>query len=522
MLIALLLVLPVSSLEPKFLRGSHKIDTHLFPSSEKNANALLAFRDYHKHIQPSGIVTVTHESFFSRLSSSLGEIVLGFVLIAFSVPVIWLNEKRNAQYETLIGRGEQACKEIIDGEYDSKNNDSLVHAIAKTSSITAVEDPLFNVRFDSGVMKLSRCVEIYQWQEHEHEKTEETETVGGGKETKTITSYTYEKKWLSTYNNGKRFNEADGHTNKKPAGIDSGSNEKTCELVHFGAGFSLTRAELSQLGSGTSLNTADNGFPERLICKKNEKLQFVDGNDGYLYAREGGQVDVGSESEIGDVRVQFYALKDCDVTVMGLQYMGEGQKKAAFLPFRMIQRPICACSGLSEEQEKELLRKEADKTPEEFASEAVWSGWGWCFCCPCNLVAMCFAAAMRPEIHHAHLGSVSKTECFGRMKGAATAQKWIIRVIGWLIMFIGLWSLFAPFTRLWKVLPFIGPFLSSFGGAITGVFSFIVTIIVAIFIISLSYLVYHPCLGMIAFGCLACVIAGVMVLSHVLTKPHTA
>jgi hypothetical protein len=454
------------------------------------------------------------------MKDSLAAVLIGLILIMFSVPVLWLNEKRNAQFETLISRGEADCRDIKDGEYDPKNTNWPVHVTGRTSSVVAVEDSLFNVRFSSGVIKLSHQVEIYQWEEEEHEKTEEKETLGGGKETTKTKFYTHEKKWLSSYEDGQAFQEKEGHVNKKPPGVDPEPNglTETCAKVEFGKGFLLQDIELVQLGHGSVLGPEVEGFPDKLTFKRNGKLQFIR-NGIYFHAREGGTANA-DVPEIGDVRVTFNWLKDGEVTVVGLQSDGlDG--KGCFLPFRVIRRPICSCSGLPEEQEKEMLREEAEKKPQEYANEAVWGGLGWCFCCACNIVGMCCAAAT-PQLHDAYYAKVSKSECFNRAKKAQAAQKWIIRVVGWLMMFIGLDLLFSPLTTVLKVLPFIGPFLSSVGGAITAVFSFIVTVIIAIFIISLAYLVYHPCMGMIAFTCLAGVIAGIIALTHALAKPHAA
>jgi len=517
MLIALLVVVVPGALEGKQLRGSNSRDASL------GTNTLTASLVKYESVQPSGATTVSvkYESFFSRMSDAFGQLVLGFILIALSMPVLWFNEKRNAQYETLISRGEQQCREVTDGECDAKNSDWLVHAVGNTSSVMPVEDELFNVSFKTGAIKLGRCVEIYQWVQHTHEKKHTKETLGGGKETITITEYTYEKTWRSSYDDGADFKEPAGHENKVPVGMQSmsGFGGAACELVEFGNDFILSETELGQLGGGVVLNPGDNGFPEPLRCKNNTKLKFIDGKDGYHYSRDIGTADM-ERPEIGDVRVQFHVLKDCAITVVGLQSEGSSQQKAGFKPFRVVRRPICSC-GFSEEDEKQLLRKEVEKTPEEYANEAVCGGClGWCFCCPCNLVAMC-TAALRPELHHAYLGTLSKTECFSRIKTSAAAQKWMIRLLGWVVMFIGLNCLFAPFTTFLKLFPFgVGTLLSSVGGAITGAFSFIVTLIAAMLIISLAYLVYHPCLGALSLICLAGVIVGIIAINNTMVKSH--
>jgi hypothetical protein len=455
--------------------------------------------------------TVTHTSFFSRLKNSFAQFIFGLVAIMFSFPVLWFNEKRSAKFETLISRGETKCRKIEADAYDEDNTNWPVYAVATTSSVKPIEDIQFHVRFDRGVIKLSREVEIFQWVEETKSKTEEQETLGGGKDTVTTEWKEYTRQWLTTYNDGSGFEEP-GHTNRNPEGINPGIDSKLCDRVEFGKDFILDTTLLIQLDEDTTLTELPGGG--QLRCKANTGLKFVL-HGQYFCTGAQGSYDP-NEPKIGDARVKFKAIKDGIVTVLALQAEAdESQKpsKGCFLPYRVIQRPLCSCS-FTEEQEKELNLQEATK--DDFTSEAIWGGpLGWCCCCPCNLVA-CACASMVPELHKVWYGKRTKEACFKDVKNEAMIMKWCLRFLGWFIMFLGLCGLFTPFTTLINIIPVIGPWLASLGGAIVGVFSFLVTLVIAVLIIAMAYSIYHPVWGLIVFTALGGIIALILVLGHAL------
>jgi hypothetical protein len=377
--------------------------------------------------------------------------------------------------------------------------------------VEPIEDSHYHVRFDRGVMRLSREVEIYQWVEETKEKTEEKETLGGGKDTVKIEWKEYTKQWKTTYNDGGNF-ELPGHRNQRPPGIEPGRDMKLCDRVEFGKDFILGSGQLMQLDEANTLTELPGGG--QLRCKANERLKFIVDGD-YFFTGMQGSCDP-REPKVGDVRVKFTAVKDGSVTVLALQAEADKAQqpsKGCFLPYRVIQRPLCSCY-FTEEQEKKMNLQEALK--EDFVSDAIWGGpLGWCCCCPCNLIASC-CAQMVPELHDAWYGTRTQAACFTAVTGRAVAQKWCLRLLGWLMMWVGLMCLFTPFTTVINAIPFIGPWISSFGGAVAGVLSFLVTMIIAFLIIAVAYAIYHPLWGLVVLGVLGGIIAGIVALSHAL------
>ena len=82
-------------------------------------------------------------------------------------------------------------------------------------------------------------------------------------------------------------------------------------------------------------------------------------------------------------------------------------------------------------------------------------------------------------------------------------------------MWVGLYLFFGPLLMLIRFIPFIGPFLSSFGGALIWFLTFFTTFIIASAIIVVAYLVFHPVLGLF-YGLVAtATVGGVIALSHI-------
>lgn len=479
---------------------------------------LIGHEQLRKYQNPTVTQTTTHENFFQRMGNAFGAFIIGIILIIFSVPILFLNEKRNAKYETLISRGENDCREIGD-MYDEDNNKMPVCATGDVRAVKPVKDENFNVQFESGTIKLYTTTEVYQYQEVEKSETTEKETLGGGKDKVTRTWQEYHLAWVSGYDSGQSFKDASYRAcNKKPEGLQAGSTTATSERVEFGKGFVFGADEITQLSGGDSFKV---DYP--LVCNGNAKLQWELGVDCKYYARDGGEGKGAMESpKVGDARVSFHVLKDMTATVVGLQVAAPdklppvGEKgTGSFMPYRVIHRSPCPCFALGEDQEKQKLYKEAIKSKPDLAGEEMWQGIMWCCCCACNVVNCCFSGLLVPEIHDVFSSKMSKKECFDFIKSKAAAMKWIFRLVGWILMFAGLNMTFAPFTTALKIFPFgIGSFLSSLGGAIVGFFSFFVTVIVAILIIALAYCLYHPLYAAFAFTALAAVITGILVICN--------
>jgi hypothetical protein len=470
----------------------------------------------HKVSQPEGggTTTTSHESWFQRFGKSCIAFVIGWILMWFSVPVLWLNEKRSAKHEALIDQGEADCRSIEADKFDEDNTHWLVHVNGETASMEGVKDPQFNVSYESGVIALTSTVEIFQWKEVEkEEKKEEEDNFGGGKTTKTRKWKEYHKQWLDTYESGENF-EKEGHKNNKPAGLEPGTKTQTSGRVEYGKGFLLDKTLTDNL-----IGFKDDQI-DALNCEVASGLTFKtaadkDRNGATWYYSGTGSMD---EAEVGDVRVRFSVLRDGPVTVLALQTKGQETGRGGFLPYRVIARPMCSCLfGLSEDEEKQKLYEEANKSSEDISDEDAWHGPFAICCCACNLVQFVFNKLVLPEILFVHYGQLSKDKAIEKCREAANMTKWVIRLVGWLLMYIGCYLIFSPFLMMLRLIPLgIGGFLSDIAGFAIAVMAFASTATMATLIIAMAYTMYNPAKGLLMWALFFAIIIGFIALCNAL------
>lgn len=441
--------------------------------------------------------TTENESWLSRMGDSIWEFFFGIVLILFSIPVMWFNERRTARMDALIVVGESECVSVTRAE--TANDGALVHVAGSDAHAKKpVVSPWFDeAAFDSGCIRLRNTVEVYQWIEHK-EETERKNSLGGG--TTRTTNYSYTKEWSSSRNDSSNFKDT-RKQNKFP--INPGVITQNCSLVEVGEGdegFLVPDEMVSQL---TNFSSAHSRLGDTVTSRAGGELNFAKGERFFVY---------GSGKEIGDVRVKFEMVRDGPVTIVALQTMEANRH--TFLPYRPIHRGFC-CFGVSEEEQRTRLLREAQKTQDELAeADACSCGpLNLCCCCClsiCNLVSKFFSQLLTPQLYHMFSGERKVAASFAAIGTQNKVMAWTIRLLGWLMLFAGTYGLFSPLLVMIDIIPFLGPFVSTLGSyAIWGI-CFLVTLVLATLVISIAYLLYRPLLGMLYLG-IATAAAGIII-----------
>jgi hypothetical protein len=101
-------------------------------------------------------------------------------------------------------------------------------------------------------------------------------------------------------------------------------------------------------------------------------------------------------------------------------------------------------------------------------------------------------------------GTVSAGQMFETAQSENAVLKWILRAVGFLLMFIGVFLVFRPIAVVGSVIPLLGRLLSAGLGAV----AFLIALALSLVTIALAWLAYRPALGI---GLLA-VAAGAVVL----------
>ena len=91
------------------------------------------------------------------------------------------------------------------------------------------------------------------------------------------------------------------------------------------------------------------------------------------------------------------------------------------------------------------------------------------------------------------MGIKSKELMFQNAKDNNSMWTWVWRIVGWLMMYIGLKMILAPISVMADVLPVLGNIVA-FG---TGIIAFFVSAVVALVIIAIAWIFYRPILGIL-------------------------
>lgn len=129
--------------------------------------------------------------------SVFGGFMAGVVLISFSLPIVWMNERKQVKIAQTIIKAKKCVKKDISVEDpNEENNFELVHARGLVSTSAPLVDSVFALEHENAI-KIERLVEVYQWRETEHRRK-----INSDEEEIT---YRHHKEWSSTKINQNDF-----------------------------------------------------------------------------------------------------------------------------------------------------------------------------------------------------------------------------------------------------------------------------------------------------------------------------
>jgi hypothetical protein len=365
---------------------------------------------------------------------------------------------------------------------------------------------LEQVSCDRGCLRLRSTVEIFQWKEEELRK-EKKDSLGGG--TTTTTNYSYTRRWVDCKHDSSHFHDQSYQNVVSVPGLEPGVQSQTSPGVVYGHAFTLSEDLVNQLDDWQT-ETGGGIFSIQSV-NVGDKV-FHPGFDSYYYHPEMRR----DAPQIGDMRVMIEYIPDGPATVLALQAEAESDNGGmdVFIPYRTVPRGLCTCTGPSSEELKALHiaegRKTADKLYEGDRTDCGPFSQLFCCCtCACNVVTYFFAAIATPEVYHIFSGEVSVEECWSRVSASSGMMKWGLRLVSWLMLFWGLYSIFKPLEVMLDIVPFLGPYLGSGVAWMIWLLCFVVTIVVAFLIISVAYLRFHPLTAFVYFG-VAAIASGIL------------
>jgi hypothetical protein len=185
----------------------------------------------------------TRVSWFTRIKNSVIGVLIGLVVVALMVFMLFWNEGRAVQTARSLTEGAGAVVTVSPDKVDTANDGKLIHVTGPVSTTSRPSDPTFGIAVDG--VRLVRTVEMYQWKESS--KSETTTKVGGGQET--VTTYSYSKEWSESAIESSSFKVPEGHANPS---MEIRSERFQVPDAKLGA-FTLSERVISGLGGEKTL-----------------------------------------------------------------------------------------------------------------------------------------------------------------------------------------------------------------------------------------------------------------------------
>lgn len=365
-----------------------------------------------------------------RLGSSLSGLLVGLMMIAGGSFLLWWNEGNFVAADRAINEARAVTVELGDiTVLDPSKNGRLVHAVGPVETNDELEDPIFGLKVKA--IRLERKVEYYQWVER---SSSETRTKIGGEE-ETVTTYTYERKWVDRPVDSSAFHDPSAVSNNKNSVLT------TIESARFQAanvGFGAYRLPGFLINSIRGAEPFQVSLTEEKAAELNRRLSpsapisHADWPDRALVHASDNTVFLGASPDspqIGNVRVSFQVTRPAMVSLMAQ----------------------CAGDTFTE-----------------------------------------YRAANGRTFSRLDLGARSLEEMYDSAHSENSLLTWLLRLAGLVLVIAGLKGLTAPLTVLASVLPPLGR-LVNLG---TSLVSIPLGLAWSLLVISLAWLRFRPLIGL--------------------------
>jgi hypothetical protein len=244
----------------------------------------------------SGFTETSTQGWGSRLGGSLIAALIGLIMVPAAIALLYWNEGRAVDAIRALNRGAAAIVEVDSAAVDPGSNGRLVHLSGMLRPTTPAKDPEFGVTAD-GLVRLSRTVEMFQWEEETSTKSQQN--VGGSKTTEK--TYTYKREWSAQPVDSEHFKVPGGHRN--PA-----MRARSATFDGAGVKLGFWQVDPSVLDKLTMFAP--------LTVQSAPPSGYQASGDGFYHGQDPGQ------PAIGDVRVSFTGVPAQTVSVAAAHASG--------------------------------------------------------------------------------------------------------------------------------------------------------------------------------------------------------
>lgn len=241
----------------------------------------------------------TSQGFFSRLGSSIVGIGIGIILILASSALLYWNEGSYVRTATGLSQGKGLVQEVKEDRVDPAMDGKLVHLTGTSKAGAPLEDAAFGV--SAKALRMRRHVQFYEWVESKESK--KRKKLGGSEET--VTTYTYDKKWVEKHEDSGDFKEK-GHDNPVPPDIEDRTVAATDATI---GAFKLQGPVLDKLDNYEKLPLGNVKIPP--------DKKFTVTNDVLYQGKD------SAAPNVGDVKVDYQVVNPGQLSLVAKQ-VGDG------------------------------------------------------------------------------------------------------------------------------------------------------------------------------------------------------
>ncbi|MDD7318878.1 MAG: TMEM43 family protein [Prevotella sp.] len=408
--------------------------------------------------------TTTTTSYGSRVKSACGGIFGGIALFLAGTALLWWNEGEAVANAKLL---EEVSENAVDMEninkVDPSFNGQLVHATGEAKTNEMLREPTFG--FEVNAINLKRTVEYYQWTEQKHE--EKRDKLGGGEET--VTTYTYEKRWVSDHVNSSSFADPQYRDifNGTLATLDE--KELYAGNVTFGA-YKLPEFIIHSIsGSEPAPITISDEMLEQLDKQVASAISNYGAN--YRSVPATNQTQPTAKQEVaqndttaGDSAKAFVAVETTNKYKARYIHQGEGEIYIGASPSAPQVGDVRVTFTMVKPHVISIISKVKGDTFQKYVGKN------------------------KKEFTRVENGDVSKEGMFAHQESENNMLKWGLRIIGIVMLFLGLKGIFGFVVILAKIIPFVSNILNFGVNIVCGLFAFVWGML----IIAIAWLFYRP------------------------------
>lgn len=380
----------------------------------------------------------TYTGYGTRVKNSFKAIGTGFMLFLAGTALLWWNEGRAVKTNDMLNEAEAATVVM---ENPNKLDNSLEGELICATALATTEDSLIDQQFGFGAkaIAIKRTVRYYQVQEKS--KQEKKDKIGGGEET--VTTYTYNRGWVTTPINSEGFHDP-GYRKINFVLTTVPQEDVWAQNVTFGA-YTLPESLIRSITSTEPLKP--------VIAQ--ERLESMNEDARHAALRN------YSSSKLGNVAKSHNAEVGQFIHVTGNElYFGMTPSSPAVGDVKVTFEKVVPAKVT-------LIAKVNGNTFEPYKAKN-----GYTFQ---TLV----------------MGEKDATEIYEGEHDMNNIMLWAFRIIGILMVIGGLKGIFGFLETLLKVLPFIANIL----GWGVGVICTVVGVVWSLIVIAIAWLFYRPLLG---------------------------